>query len=89
MRINAIVPWFGSKRYLAPRIVEQLGPHRAYWEPFCGSLAVLLAKPVASQETVCDLHAEPLIYRVPGTSVHAARPSSPAARAGNGATTSS
>jgi DNA adenine methylase len=58
MRINAIVPWFGSKRYLAPRIVEQLGPHRAYWEPFCGSLAVLLAKPVASQETVCDLHAD-------------------------------
>lgn len=58
MKINAIVPWFGSKRVLAPRIVEVLGKHTAYWEPFCGSLAVLLAKPVASQETVSDLHGD-------------------------------
>lgn len=58
MKIRAIVPWFGSKRVLAPRIVEALGPHRAYWEPFCGSMAVLLAKPVCSQETVNDLHGD-------------------------------
>lgn len=38
MKISAIAPWFGSKRTLAPRIVEVLGEHRAYWEPFCGSL---------------------------------------------------
>ena len=57
-RINAIAPWFGSKRTLAPRIVEALGPHRAYWEPFCGSMAVLLAKEPATMETVNDLHGD-------------------------------
>lgn len=56
MKITALAPWFGGKRTLAPKIVEQLGPHRAYWEPFCGSMAVLLAKPEVSQETVNDLH---------------------------------
>ena len=39
MQIKALAPWFGGKRTLAPRIVAELGPHRAYWEPFCGSLA--------------------------------------------------
>lgn len=58
MKIRAIVPWFGSKRVLAPRIVEQLGPHRAYWEPFCGSMAVFLAKKECSSETVNDLHGD-------------------------------
>lgn len=58
MKITALAPWFGSKRYLAPRIVEALGPHRCYWEPFCGSMAVLLAKQSCSQETVNDLHGD-------------------------------
>lgn len=58
MKISAIAPWFGSKREMAPKIVEQLGPHRCYWEPFCGSMAVLLAKPEVSQETVNDLHGD-------------------------------
>lgn len=58
MKISALAPWFGSKRTLAPRIVEVLGEHSAYWEPFCGSMAVLLAKPVASQETANDLHGD-------------------------------
>lgn len=40
--IGAVAPWFGGKRTLAPRIVEALGPHKAYVEPFCGSCAVLL-----------------------------------------------
>lgn len=56
--ITAIAPWFGSKRTLAPRIVAELGEHRAYWEPFCGSMAVLLAKPPATMETVNDLHGD-------------------------------
>lgn len=55
MLITAVLPYFGGKRTLAPRIVQELGPHSAYWEPFCGSLAVLLAKPAASMETVNDL----------------------------------
>lgn len=56
MKIGALAPWFGAKRTLAPTIIEELGKHRAYWEPFCGSMAVLLAKEPASMETVNDLH---------------------------------
>lgn len=58
MPIKALAPWFGGKRTLAPRIVAELGEHRAYWEPFCGSMAVLMAKPPASMETVNDLHGD-------------------------------
>lgn len=56
--ISALAPWFGSKRNLAAAIVAELGPHACYWEPFCGSMAVLLAKPEASLETVNDLHGD-------------------------------
>jgi DNA adenine methylase len=58
MKITAISPWFGSKRTLAPVIVSELGAHKAYWEPFCGSMAVLLSKPACRQETVVDLHGD-------------------------------
>ncbi|KKK94688.1 hypothetical protein LCGC14_2680340 [marine sediment metagenome] len=58
MKIKAIVPWFGSKRNLAPKIVEQLGKHRVYWEPFCGAMAVLMLKPPCEMETVNDLHGD-------------------------------
>ena len=57
-KIKAIAPWFGGKRTLAPVIVEELGQHSAYWEPFCGSMAVLLAKPESSHEHVNDLHGD-------------------------------
>jgi len=56
MKIKSIVPYFGGKRKLAPRIVELLGPHKTYWEPLCGSMAVLLLKPPCEMETVNDLH---------------------------------
>jgi DNA adenine methylase len=56
MKIKALAPWFGGKRNLAKRIVELLGEHQVYWEPFCGSMAVLLAKPKCRMETVNDLH---------------------------------
>lgn len=58
MTVKALAPWFGGKRTLAPRIAEELGEHRAYWEPFCGSMAPLLAKPPATMETVNDLHGD-------------------------------
>lgn len=58
MKISAICPWFGSKRTLAPRIVAELGPHSCYWEPFCGSCAVLFEKPPATYESVNDLHGD-------------------------------
>lgn len=58
MPISGLAPWFGAKRTLAPRIVAELGTHRMYWEPFCGSMAVLLRKPPVVMETVNDLHGE-------------------------------
>ena len=58
MKIKAIAPWFGGKRTLAPDIVQQLGKHTQYFEPFCGSMAVLFAKPVATMETVNDLNGD-------------------------------
>ncbi len=56
MKVRAIAPWFGGKRAMADDIVVELGLHRSYWEPFCGSMAVLLAKPPSSHEHVNDLH---------------------------------
>lgn len=58
MKIKAIAPWFGGKRTLAPAIVKQLGKHTQYFEPFCGSMAVLMAKEPAQKETVNDLHGD-------------------------------
>lgn len=57
-KIKAIAPWFGGKRTLAPAIVQELGEHNQYFEPFCGSMAVIFAKPECSQETVNDLHGD-------------------------------
>lgn len=54
----ALAPWFGAKRTLAETIIEEIGPHRVYWEPFCGSMAVLMSKPTCKMETVNDLHAD-------------------------------
>jgi len=58
MKVKALAPWFGSKRTLAPRIVEELGEHTQYFEPFCGSMAVLLAKEPSQKETANDLHGD-------------------------------
>lgn len=58
MNINALAQWFGGKRKLAPWIVDTLGPHRDYWEPFCGSMSVLLSKPPCHNETVNDLNGD-------------------------------
>lgn len=45
MKIGSIFPWFGGKHTLASDIVEELGEHKAYWDLFCGSLAVPRKKP--------------------------------------------
>lgn len=58
MKIKAIAPWFGGKRTLAPKVVELLGKHTQYFEPFCGSMAVLFAKEPSQKETVNDLHGD-------------------------------
>ncbi len=56
--ITALAPWFGGKRTMANVIVGALGPHSVYWEPFCGSMAVLLGKPPCKVEVVNDLHGD-------------------------------
>lgn len=50
--------YFGGKTILAERIVATFPAHRTYVEPFAGSLAALLAKPVALIEVVNDLDRE-------------------------------
>ena len=58
MKIGAIAPWFGGKRTMAADIVRELGKHTQYFEPFCGSCAVLLAKPAARMEYINDLNGD-------------------------------
>ena len=58
MKIGALAPWFGGKRTLTPDIVEELGKHRMYVEPFAGGVSVILRKPRASHEIVNDLHGD-------------------------------
>lgn len=47
--------YYGGKQRVANRIAALMPAHRSYVEPFCGGLAVLLAKPPAKLETVNDL----------------------------------
>lgn len=58
MKIKAIAPWFGGKRTMAPLVATELGAHIQYFEPFCGSMAVLFAKDPSRNETVNDLHTD-------------------------------
>jgi len=58
MIIKSVCPWFGGKRTLAPFVVQELGRHTQYFEPFCGSMAVLFAKEPSQKETVNDLHGD-------------------------------
>ena len=56
-----IVPWQGGKRFLAPRIVEQIEavPHRCYAEPFVGSGTVFLRRAKrAPVEIINDINGE-------------------------------
>lgn len=47
--------YFGGKTISAQRIAELFPAHGHYVEPYCGSLAVLLAKPRSAHETANDL----------------------------------
>ena len=49
------VPYFGGKMTIGPAIAALLPAHGHYVEPYCGSLAVLLAKKPSDHETVNDL----------------------------------
>lgn len=58
MKLNALAPWFGGKRTLAPEIVREAGDHRAWWETFCGGVSILFSKPRCRQEVLNDLHGD-------------------------------
>lgn len=51
-----LLPWFGSKAALAREILPEFGPHKVYFEPFGGGMAMLLNKQPCCRETVNDLH---------------------------------
>lgn len=48
-------PYYGGKTGLAPWIVSLMPAHRVYVEPFCGSAAVLFAKPASMHEVINDV----------------------------------
>ena len=54
--LQAPFPWFGGKRTIAPAVWERFGEIKNYVEPFFGSGAVLLQRPMTfkSIETVND-----------------------------------
>jgi site-specific DNA-adenine methylase len=55
--VKAPFPWFGGKRRVAPLVWAALGDVDNYVEPFAGSLAVLLERPLSHRraaETVND-----------------------------------
>lgn len=54
----ALVSYFGAKGRLGPAIAEELGPHRARYEPFCGGLSVTFACPPCGNEVVNDLNGD-------------------------------
>lgn len=54
--IRSTLPYFGGKRTMAARIVEELDGRPNYCEPFMGSLAVLMARPrMGDMEIANDL----------------------------------
>lgn len=55
--LRAPFPYFGSKRHAAHLVWQALGDVASYCEPFCGSAAVLLARPGGPGriETINDL----------------------------------
>lgn len=53
--LRAPFPYFGGKKNAAPIVWERFGNPSAYIEPFCGSAAMLLARPsVPTMETIND-----------------------------------
>lgn len=56
MTLKAPFPYFGGKSTVANLVWQRFGDPLNYIEPFCGSAAVLLARPTAGQwETVNDV----------------------------------
>lgn len=64
-RLKPVLRYAGAKWSLAPWILSHMPRHSTYVEPFCGSCAVLLAKPRADHELVSDRAGEVVnLFRV-------------------------
>ncbi len=56
--LRAPFGYYGGKQRLASRLVENLPPHNAWVEAFCGSAALTLAKRPAPIEVINDINGE-------------------------------
>lgn len=56
--MKAVLHYPGSKKRIAPWIIENMPPHHSYLEPFFGGGAVLFEKPLSPIETVNDIDDE-------------------------------
>lgn len=59
---GAIMGYYGSKHRTADWLIDLMPPHRAYVEPFAGSLSVLMRKEPVKLETVNDLDADVMTF---------------------------
>lgn len=57
-QMKALLHYPGSKKRMAPWIVQQMPPHHSYLEPFFGSGAILFEKKPSRIETVNDIDGE-------------------------------
>ena len=55
--MKRILNYPGSKWRMSDLIISQMPKHKAYLEPFMGSLAVFLNKPRVTLETINDIDA--------------------------------
>ncbi|MCE9565878.1 MAG: DNA adenine methylase [Planctomycetes bacterium] len=53
-RVTPPISWYGSKRFLAQRIIELIPAHQTYVEPFFGSGWVFFSKPPSAVEIIND-----------------------------------
>jgi DNA adenine methylase len=63
--MKPLLKYHGAKTKIANQIVRMIPNHTHYAEPFCGSAAVLFAKPMSELETINDINQQLITtYRV-------------------------